>query len=149
MEKLEYNIEINASKEHVWETMLAPNTYKEWVSVSWPGSTYEGRWAKGENIKFGSPGQGGTMATIVELDPHRSLLAKHVAVLNPDGSEDRTSDMAKGWVGTLEGYAFAERNGKTTLTVNIETGPEWASMFDEGWPGALEELKRICERSKQ
>jgi uncharacterized protein YndB with AHSA1/START domain len=146
MKKLEYTIDINAPKESVWKTMLAPNTYREWTNVSWPGSTYQGTWAKGEDVKFASPGQGGTMATIVEYDPYRSLLAKHVAILNPDGSEDRTSDVAKGWIGTLERYTFTEHNGKTTLTVNLETTPEWAPMFNEGWPGALEELKKICER---
>jgi hypothetical protein len=60
--------------------------------------------------------------------------------------EDRTSEVAKGWIGITEAYRFAEQLGKTTLTVSIETNPAWSKMFDEGWPGALEELKMIAER---
>jgi hypothetical protein len=42
--------------------MLRPEMYKEWANVSWRGSYYEGKWAKGETIRFISPGHGGTMA---------------------------------------------------------------------------------------
>lgn len=28
----------------------------------------------------------------------------------------------------------------------METTPEWGKMFDEGWPTALEELKKLTER---
>src|SRR3712207_8485703 len=51
----------------------------------------------------------------------------------------RSSDVAKGWIGTTESYTFTERNGKTTLTVEINTNPEWASMFNDGWPDRSEE----------
>lgn len=148
MKHLEYNTQIAASKQKVWNTMLQPETYKQWVNVSWPGSIYIGKWEKGEQLKFTSPEQqGGTVAKITELVPFETLTAKHVAVINPDGSEDRTSEVAKGWVGTLERYTFNEQNGKTNLKVEIEIiTPEWESMFNDGWPAALKELKRICEK---
>jgi hypothetical protein len=145
MKHLEFKTQIGAGKKKVWETMLQPETYKEWVSVSWPGSTYQGKWKKGENIRFVSPGQGGTMATLLEEKPYDSILAKHVAVINPDGSEDRNSDVAKGWIGTLERYTFKENKGTTDLTVEIETTPEWEGMFNDGWPNALAKLKEMCE----
>ena len=125
--------------------MLQPETYKEWVDVSWPGSYYKGKWEKGENLKFISPGGGGTMATLLECTPYEYLLAEHVAVINPDGTEDRDSDIAKGWIGARESYTFSERNGETELTVEIHTTPPWADMFNEGWPKALDKLKEICE----
>ena len=54
--------------------------------------------------------------------------------------------MAKNWVGITEEYRFEERNGETTVIVLIETTPEWRKMFDDGWPAALEELKRLAEK---
>jgi hypothetical protein len=60
--------------------------------------------------------------------------------------EDRTSEVAKGWIGITEEYRFTEHLGKTTVTVSIETNAEWRKMFDDGWPAALEELKKISER---
>lgn len=146
MKHIEFTTQIAADKQKVWNTMLQPETYKQWTSVSWPGSTFDGRWDKGENLRFVSPGQGGTMATVLENVPYESILAKHVAVINPDGSEDRSSDVAKGWIGITERYTFTERNGKTTVRVAIETRPEWESMFQDGWPAALKELKKICEQ---
>jgi uncharacterized protein YndB with AHSA1/START domain len=145
MKKLEFNITIDADRQKVWETMLNPVTYKEWVNVSWPGSHYQGNWKKGENIRFLSPDQGGTMATLVEHKPYEQILLKHVAVINSNGSEDRDSEIAKGWIGTTEAYTFTENKGKTTVAVEINTNPSWAEMFSSGWPKALAKLKEISE----
>lgn len=145
MEKLEYKINIDAGQQKVWETMLSPETYKEWTNVSWPGSHFEGTWKKGENLKFVSPGQGGTLAKLVEQRPYEFILAKHIAVINADGTEDRKSDVAKGWIGTTESYTFTKKNGETELKVEINTSPEWVQMFNDGWPNALAKLKELCE----
>lgn len=146
MEHLEYKVVISAPAKKVWDTMLQQETYRQWVAKSWPNSFYEGKWAKGEKIRFIGPDGDGTLAEIVELKPYESVLARHIAVLGKGGVEDRTSEVAKGWIGITEAYKFAEHNGKTTLTVSIETTPGWRKMFDDGWPGALEELKTITER---
>lgn len=113
MERLEFKTQIAADKKKVWDTMLQPETYKQWVNVSWPGSYYEGTWEKDEKLRFISPGQGGTLAKLIEQKPYQDILAEQIAVINPDGSEDRDSDIAKGWIGTTERYTFAEKNGKT------------------------------------
>lgn len=146
MLKLEYKIEINAGKKKVWNTMLAPDTYKQWVHVSWPGSYYEGTWSKGENIKFLLPGRGGTMANLVECKPYERILARHIAVIKADGTENRNAEASQGWIGSTERYDLNERNGKTTLNILVETTPEWKDMFNDGWPDALQSLKEICER---
>jgi uncharacterized protein YndB with AHSA1/START domain len=146
MEQLEYSIEIEATREQVWDSMLQPTTYREWVNASWPDSFYEGKWVEGTTIRFISAGGGGTAAVVKELKQFHSIELKHVAMINPDGSEDTTSDSAKGWIGTLERYTFHEKDGKTTVNVTMETTPEWIDMFEEGWPAALEKLKEVCER---
>lgn len=146
MENLEYKIVISAPAKKVWETMLHEETYKQWVAKSWPDSFYEGKWNKGEQIRFIGPDGSGTLAEIVEAKPYQRVFARHIAILGPGGVEDRTSDLAKGWIGITEEYVFAEHQGKTTLTASIKTNPQWRKMFDEGWPAALEELKMITER---
>src|SRR5688572_24756122 len=129
MEHIEYKIEISAPAKKVWETMLQEETYNQWVAKSWPNSYYEGKWEKGEKIRFIGHDGAGTLAEIVEFNPYEKVLARHIAVLLPGGKEDRTSEMAKGWVGITEGYQFTERQGKTTLNISIETNPEWRKMF--------------------
>jgi hypothetical protein len=144
MKKLESKINITASRQKVWDTMLGPETYKKWVNAAWPGSYYEGNWKEGENIKFISPGQGGTLATLIECRPYEFILAKHIAVITSEGTEDRDSDAAKSWIGTTESYTFTENNGVTELKTVMKTNPEWEKMLAD-WPKALAKLKEICE----
>jgi Uncharacterized conserved protein len=145
MKKIAFNIDINASAPKVWNVMLDPVTYKQWVHVSWPDSSFKGKWEQGESLYFEGAEGGGTKAVVKELRPYEYLFMEHVAIVTADGSEDTTSDVAKTWKGTTESYSFTEQNGKTTLLVELNTPPEWAGMFEEGWPNALKELKRICE----
>lgn len=145
MEHLEYNVTIGAPAKVVWDTMLKKETYEQWVAKSWPDSSYKGEWAKGEEIAFCGPDGGGTLAEIVEFIPYERVLARHIALLGPGGTRDTTSDTAKTWVGITEEYRFKERDGSTTVTVHMKTTPEWRKMLDDGWPTALQELKRIAE----
>jgi uncharacterized protein YndB with AHSA1/START domain len=147
MKKLEYKISIDAPVQKVWNTMLSPDSYKEWTGVSWPGSVYEGSWKQGEDIRFVGPDGTGTLAHFTEVKPYQYIFAEHIAVLGKGGVEDRSSDVAKGWVGTLENYFFNENNGKTELKVEIHSNPAWEKMFNDGWPGALNKLKEISERN--
>ncbi|HKH61852.1 MAG TPA: SRPBCC domain-containing protein [Flavitalea sp.] len=145
MKKLEFKININASAKKVWDTMLAPESYKKWVQVSWPDSHYVGQWRQGEDIKFVSSSGEGTLARLTEVSPHQVIAAEHIAVILKDGSHDSTSDVAKGWVGTTETYTFTEKDGKTEVKVEIITNPDWEKMFNDGWPNALKKLKQITE----
>jgi uncharacterized protein YndB with AHSA1/START domain len=146
MKKLQLKIDIAASPKKVWDRMIQPDSYKEWVNVAWPGSYYEGKWGLNENVRFISPGQGGTLAKIVEYRPYEYILATHVAVINPDGTEDRDSETAKNWIGTTESYTFHEHDGKTELETEMNTNPEWGEMFADSMPKALSKLKEICEK---
>lgn len=137
---------ISADPQKVWETMLAPETYKEWANASWPGSQYVGVWGQGQHIKFVSPGRGGTLANLAEYRPFAFIEARHIAVLRKDGSEDRSSKAAKSWIGATESYSFREIGDETALTVEMDVSHEWVAMFTRDWPKALSKLKEICER---
>lgn len=147
MKNLEFKTSIACSKQKVWETMLSPATYKEWVNAAWPGSYFEGEWKEGNNLRFITEDGSGTLATLIEHRPYDYSFAKHIAVLQPGGIEDRDSEVAKGWIGTAENYTFTETSGGTELKVVLTINPEFAAMFNEGWPKALAKLKEICERS--
>lgn len=145
MKKLEFKIDIIAPQEKVWKTMLEPATYKQWVAVSWPGSYYEGNWKQGETIKFTGAQGGGTQAMLKEVKPYEFIDAEHVAVINSDGSLDKESDIAKGWIGTKEAYRFKPIKNGTELIVEISTTEKWEKMFSDGWPAALKKLKELSE----
>ena len=146
MKTLEFKVDIKASAKKVWDTMLTPESYKEWVHVSWPNSFYVGTWDEGKDVKFLSSSGEGTLATLTKVKPYELLEAKHVAVLLKDGSEDRESKVAESWVGTTETYRFSEKNGNTELKITIKTSPDWEQMFSKGWPNALKKLKEMSEK---
>lgn len=146
MKKLTFKTTINASKEKVWETLVGSESSREWMNVSWPGAYSEGIWKEGENLRFLGPEGGGTLMNLVEYKPNEYSFGRHIAALNADGTEDRTSEVALGWIGATEAYRVTEKNGKTELEVEIQCQPSWESMFNEGWPNALEKLKEIAER---
>lgn len=146
MKTLNFETTIDATPQKVWETMLGPETYRQWVGVAWPGSGYTGEWKEGAEIRFTGEGGGGTLAKITELNPDAYVRMEHIAVLLDDGSEDRDSEMAKGWIGSTEAYRLTGQNGATRLDVELTVHPEWAPMFEEGWPTALEALQQLAER---
>jgi hypothetical protein len=116
MNKLNFSIIINASKEKVWNTMLEDKTYREWTEAFSPGSHYVGSWNKGSKILFLGPNEnrimGGMVSQIKENKPHEYISIEHLGVVQ-DGNEDTTSDAIKVWAGSLENYTFKDNNGKT------------------------------------
>lgn len=146
MIRLHYTVTINAPKEHVWKTMLDPSTYLEWTRAFSPNSTYTGDWIEGATMLFTDPDMGGTKAVLEKVEPYQLIRARHVAVLNKDGSEDTQSDTARKWIGAVEEYRFSESNGKTAIEVEMRTHEDFVSMFEDSWPQALNLLKELCER---
>ena len=62
MEKITFSTIINASREKVWNTMLEKDTYQEWTVPFHEGSTYDGNWEEGSEIKFIGPDEDGSIS---------------------------------------------------------------------------------------
>jgi L-rhamnose mutarotase len=146
MKTLKYSIIINTAIEKVWDTMLNSETYQKWAKAFSPNSQYEGKWEQGSLMKFFDPNLGGTIASLEEVNLYEHIHAKHIAILSKDGIEDRDRETAKKWIGVTESYRFIEDNGVTELLIDINTHEEFASMFDDSWPGSLQLLKNLCEK---
>lgn len=145
MEALSYTIRIAAPREIVWAGMLEQTSYRQWTRAFSENSRYEGEWAAGNHVRFIDPSRGGTKALIEEFSPPARVHAVHVAVIRQDGTEDTESDAAKIWIGTTETYTLTDVEGETELRVDIGTSADFARMFDDCWPRALELLKTLCE----
>ena len=148
METAHYTIDIEAPRQQVWDYMLGKETYPKWSTVAWPGSTNEGEWKEGAEMRFvgGSDG-GGTLARFTLIDAPNKLQAEHIAVLQAGGVRDTTSDIAREWIGAREEYELVSTNGKTKVNVSITVAPAWREEFDNSWPVALQALKEQVEAS--
>ncbi|HEX6084198.1 MAG TPA: SRPBCC domain-containing protein [Thermoanaerobaculia bacterium] len=150
MEKLRQNVFINASRARVWDVMLADDTYREWTSAFHPGSYYKGDWSEGSKILFLGPGddgggEGGMVSRIRENRPHEFISVEHLGIVH-NGVEDTESDAAKAWAPAYENYTFADSNGGTELTIEMDIQSEQKENFEKLWADALARLKMIAER---
>lgn len=151
MATLHFTIDINAPKEKVWEVMLGDATYREWTGAFHPGSYYEGSWDEGSTIRFLAEDDGklgGMTSQIVKNTPYEYVSIEHLGEV-VDGVDDTTSEAAQQWAGSHENYTLTEKDGVTTVDVELEgenIEPDMSEMFEGMWPPALAKLKEIAER---
>ncbi|MEZ0453313.1 SRPBCC family protein [Sphingobacterium thalpophilum] len=148
MKKLTYQLTIDAPAEHVFKTMLAKETYKQWTSAFNPTSDFEGSWEKGEKIYFvGMNEKGekeGMVARIAENIPNQYLSIQHYGILD-NGQEVTEGPAVESWAGAFENYSFIDLGNQTTVKVDVDTNEEYIDYFEQAWPDALKRLKEICE----
>jgi hypothetical protein len=84
------------------------------------------------------------VAVIREHRPHEFVSIEYRGQIL-DGVEDTTSDDARKVAGTHEDYSFAESDGSTTVSVDIDVQEEWSEDFAELWPQALDKLRELAE----
>jgi uncharacterized protein YndB with AHSA1/START domain len=138
MTKLHYTITIQAPRALVWETMLAPETYRQWTTAFCAGSYYEGSWEKGSIIRFLSPSGEGLRAEIAENRHHEQISILHKACITATGDEVMLDP-------SFENYNFGDSGSGTELQVEADTDEKYEAMFAHMWPRSLEALKALCE----
>ncbi len=147
MEKLIFTTIINAPREKVWDTMLEKDTYEAWTVAFHEGSTYDGSWEKGREIKFIGPSEQGTVegmyALIAENRLHEFVSIKHLGDFK-DGQKNPWP-VVEGQEG-YENYTFVDTEGGTEVCVELMVPAEWKDMFNDMWPKALAKLKEIAEK---
>lgn len=151
MKKLFASIFIEAPREKVWNTMLGKGTYEEWTKAFNATSHFEGDWSEGSKMLFigtdeNGANEGGMVSRVAKNMPHEYLSIEHLGILE-NGIEDTTSDKAKTWVPAFENYTFAEKDGGTELTVDMDIDEDNREPFEVMWGKALERLKKLAEGS--
>ena len=151
MERLEFSIVIGAPKEKVWHTMLDDQTYREWTKAFMPGSYYKGEWQEGAKMLFLGPNpetgeEGGMVSRVKAVRPYECVSVEHLGIV-ANGEEDTTSEEARKWTPALERYSLRETPEGTEVFVESDAAEEYRAMFEEMWPRALADLKRLAEVS--
>lgn len=146
MKKMVFTTLIDASREAVWKTMLALDTYRDWTAAFLPGSYYEGSWETGSRIRFLGPDGSGMFSEIAENRPHELLSIRHLGELK-GGVEQAASGTAESWAGARETYVLSRSGPATELRVELDVTPDFEEFMSNAWPKALARLKEICEQA--
>jgi len=151
MKRLKYEISIKNTVDHVYDKMLGLNkksTYEEWTSMFSPTSSYEGTWEVGSKMLFVSIDekgeQAGMVSRILENSANKHVSIQHYGILK-SGIEITEGPDVDEWSGGLENYSFTEKDGITTVTIEIDAIEEYEDYMDKLYPKALEKLKEICD----
>lgn len=141
MKKLQFTIEINASKEKVWDALWNDQNYRNWTSVFHEGSYYESDLQEGSEILFLGPEKSGMYAKIEKLVPNEKMYFLHLG-------EYKDGEKQEGTFGedAIEQYDLVEKDVKTELTVTMNVPEDYIPYFAETFPKALGKVKELAEK---
>jgi hypothetical protein len=145
MREMQFRVEINATKETVWNTLWQDKTFREWAGIIDPGTYMVGELKEGNEIQFISGNGYGVTSLVEKLTANEFLLLRHQADTQDEGKRERTRE----WTGGKERYLLAEKDGTTTLVAAFDVPPELEKYFKDNYPKALEQVKILAERIKQ
>ena len=141
MKKLQFTLEINASKEKVWDALWNDQNYRNWTSVFHEGSHYKSDLHEGSEIFFLGPEKSGMYAKIEKLVPNEKMYFLHLG-------EYKDGEKQEGTFGeeAIEQYDLVEKDGKTELTVTMNVPEDYIPYFAETFPKALGKVKEMVEK---
>ena len=152
MKKLQFQVRINAPATKVYDVMLGisnKSTYEQWTALFNATSSYEGSWKKGNKILFVGVDEhgkkGGMVSEVAEITPNQFVSVRHYGLVQDDQEITEGPEVEK-WANGFENYTFEEKNGTTTVTVDLDTTEDFLDYMNETYPKALDKLKEICER---
>lgn len=141
MNSLKFLIEINASKEKVWEVLWGDATLRDWAGIIDPGTHMVGKLKEGNKVQFISGNGYGVTSLVEKLVPREFLLLRHSADTQEEGKRERENE----WTGGTESYSLVEKDGTTTLTAVFDVPLEMEEYFKINYPKALERVKVLAE----
>lgn len=145
MEKIQFSITVEASRERVWEILWQEDNYKKWTSVFTEGShAITDNWKEGSKVLFMDPNGNGIVSIVESNKPCTFMSFRHIGEIQ-NNIEDTTSDKVKEWAGSMENYSLSIENSLTRLQVEMDIAEAYKDYFLNTWPKALDKVKQLAE----
>lgn len=81
IEKLIFEIDINATPQNVWNKLWTPEQYSEWTKPFCEGSYYTGEIKQGGRIHFLTPNGEGMYSDLAYYKENEVAIFKHIGML--------------------------------------------------------------------
>lgn len=142
MKQMQFTVDINASKQRVWDTLWQDKTFRDWAGLIDPRTYMVGELKQGNEVQYISAENGyGVTSLVQELIPNEFLLLKHQLDTQDSGKQEREKE----WTGGEESYRLTGNNGATSLTATFDVPPEMEDYFNVHYPKALDRVKVLAE----
>jgi hypothetical protein len=152
MKKVHFIVKINAPVNKVYDAMLGisnKSNYEEWTALFNSTSTYEGNWNKGSKMLFVGTDEkgekGGMVSEIFDNVLNQFVSIRHYGLVKANVEITDGPEVEK-WANGFENYTFAEKDGTTTVTVDLDIIEDFLDYMNETYPKALAKLKELCEK---
>lgn len=147
MKRLEFTIDINASREQIWKTLWEDASYRDWVSVFCEGTYVKTNWNEGDSVHFLTPDGKGMNSIIEKKIEHQYIAFKHISELEnfePQPINKATSE----WTGAMEIYELIPNASSVTLKVLMDTSEKYIEYFETTFSKALARVKTLSENNQ-
>lgn len=141
MKQLQFKVEIQATKEKVWDTLWQNKTFREWAGIIDPGTYMIGELKAGNKIQFISGNGYGVTSLVEKYVPYEFLMFRHEADTQDSGESTREPE----WTGGTESYTLTDEGRGTTLTATFDVPPHMEDYFKVTYPKALKRVKELAE----
>lgn len=145
IEKLTYEIEINATKDKVWNIMWDKKSYSDWTEPFCAGAFYEGEMKQGNRIHFLAPSYEGMYSDVQFCKENEVMIFKHIGMLK-DKIELPLDAESEKWTGCFETYKLSTINNKTILKVEVDVVADYKTYMQKSFPLAIQKLKEMAEK---
>ncbi len=145
METLKFKIEINATREKVWQMLWDDKTYALWTKPFAEGCRAVSDWKEGSKIHFLGNTDNGIFGEILVSKYPGKITFKHIGNIK-DGIEQPLDEATTAWSGAIEDYELTTVGDATILNVTFDTVEGYLDFFKDAFPKSHQLLKELCER---
>lgn len=140
MNRLQFDIEINAPQDLVWQLMWDKNTFSEWMLPMGEGHYFEPTLIAGGKIRWLTPNGDGMYGKVKKLIPGEKIVFEHQGWIIK--GENSMVDTFK----SEELYSLKSEKKITHVCLEVDTFDEYTALMKEKYPLVLEALKKIAEQ---
>lgn len=141
LKTISFSININASREIVWNTLWNAETYNKWTKPFMDGSHIVGELKENNTIQFLGKDNCGMSSIIEKLVENEQVVFAHQREIK-DGVE-----VGPLWQNSREIYHLRkEKDSGIELQVVLDITEDMQDYFNKIFPGSLEIVKQISEQ---
>lgn len=146
MKTIKKSIEIDASKEKIWEVLTHDGYTKDWLGVFSPGSHALTDWQLNSKVVFADDSGSGIIGRIIVHDPYELLSIEYYGILS-NNTEDFDSEEAAIFKGARENYRLSQKDKKTVLDIESDMSEGGFDAMSKAWDEALIRIKDLAEKA--
>lgn len=146
IDRLKFEIEINANAQTIWKNMWGKEAYKVWTAPFCEGSYYTGELVKDSRIHFLAPDGSGMYSDVFFIKEPYNIVFKHIGEVK-NFQEQPLDGSALQWTGCFEMYHIREiESGKHKLTAEVDCTKEHITYMSEKFPLGMQKIKETSEK---